>query len=97
MSGNRPLKMPRIHSTVPVEDFNPSEVAKIYVRILESGRQLALLIGKDCLVADEVWPEVNRFHRMIDGYKLNNTWVTMITPDEREVGNFALAFFLSLT
>jgi len=78
-----------------LEDLNPTEIAEIHVRILEGGRRLALLIGKDFPVADEVWQEVNEFHRMIDDCKLNDTWVTMITPDEREVSNFALAFFFS--
>ena len=42
--------------------FNPTEIAEIHARILEGGRQLTLLIGKDSPVAGEVWPEVNRFH-----------------------------------
>ena len=88
-------EMPRTRSTIRLEDLNPTEIDEIHVRILDGGSQLALLIGKDFPVADEIWPEVNQFHRMIDGYKLNDTWVTMVTPDEREVSNFALAFFLS--
>ena len=55
---------------------------------------LAALVGKDFPVAGELWTEVNRFHRVIDGNELNNTWVTMITPDEREVSDFAFAYFL---
>ena len=31
---------------------------------------------------------------MIDVCKINDMWVTVITPDEREVSNFALAFCL---
>ena len=84
-------------STIRVEDLSPTEIAEIHVRILEGGRQLVLLIGKDFPVADEVWPEVNKFHQLIDGCKLNDTWVTVITPDEREVSDFALAFCLSFS
>ena len=56
---------------------------------------LATLVRKDFPVAGELWTEVNRFHRVIDGNELNNTWVTMINPDEREVSDFAFAYFLS--
>ena len=79
------VKMPRTQLSIRSEDL---------VRILEGGRQLALLIGKDFPVADDVWPVVNQFHRLIDGYKLNDTWVTVITLDEREVSIFAFAFVL---
>ena len=84
--------MPRTRSSVRVDDFNPTEIVEIQGRILEGGRQLARLIGREFPVADEVWPEINAFHRMIGGYKLNDTWVTMVTPDEREVSNPMLAF-----
>ena len=77
--------MPRTRSTIHVEDLNPTEIAKIHVRILEGGRQLALLIGNDFPVADKVWPEVNQFHRMIDDYELNDKWVTMIAQEDREL------------
>jgi hypothetical protein len=63
-----------------VEDFKLLEIAKIQNRILKGGGVLAALVGKDYPVADKVWPEVNQFHRMIDGYGLNNMWVTMVTP-----------------
>jgi hypothetical protein len=56
-----------------VDDFSPLDNAEIHTRILEGGRQLALRIGKDYPVAGEVWPELNKFHRMIDGKKLNDT------------------------
>ena len=46
--------MPRTRSTIRLEDLNPTEIAKIHVQILEGGRKLAWLIGKDFLVADEV-------------------------------------------
>jgi hypothetical protein len=83
-----------------VDDFSPPDNAEIHTRILEGGRQLALRIGKDFPVAGEVWPELNKFHRMIDGKKLNDTWVTLITPEDREVSvlrwPFACLFLLSL-
>jgi len=91
--------MPRTH-TICVDDFSPPDNAEIHTRILEGGRQLALRIGKDFPVAGEVWPELNKFHRMIDGKKLNDTWVTLITPEDREVSvlrwPFACLFLLSL-
>ena len=77
--------------------FNPTEIAEIHSLILEGGRQLALLVGKDFPVAGEVWPEVNRFHQLIDGCKLNDTWVTVVTTDEQDVSKFALCFFVSFT
>ena len=55
---------------------------------------LAALIGKDFPVADNIWLEVNQFNWMIDSYGLMETWVTMITPEDREVSNVALAFVL---
>ena len=78
-----------------MDDFSPLDNAEIHTRILEGGRQLALRIGKDYPVAGEVWPELNKFHRMIDGKRLNDTWVTLITPEDRGVECFALAFCLS--
>ena len=74
-------KMP--HSTLHEEDLDPTEAAEIQVWILEGGRVLAALVGKDFLVVGDLWTEVNQFHRVIDGNELKNTWVTMITPDER--------------
>ena len=82
--------MPRTLTTIRV----PGD-AKIRNRIIEGGRVLAVLIGKDCPVANDVWPEVNRFHQMIDGYGVKDTWVTVITPEDREVSNVAMAFCLS--
>ncbi len=84
--------MPRTH-TLRVEDFKLPEIAEIQKRINEGGRVLAALIGKD--FAGEIWTEVNRFYRVIDGNKLNNTGLTMITPEEQEVSDFAFAYFLS--
>jgi hypothetical protein len=84
------VEMPRTLTTICV----PGN-AEIRDRIIEGGRVLAALIGKDFPVANDVWPEVNQFHRMIDGYGLKDTWVTMVTPEDQEVSNFALAFCLS--
>ena len=56
---------------------------------------LRYLLGKIFPILEEVWPEVNQFHWMIDGYGLNNTWVTMVTLEDQGVSNFALAFCLS--
>ena len=64
--------MSRTRSNIRVEDLSPPEIAKIQSQILEGGRQLELLIGKDFPVADKVWPEVNQFHQMIDGYGIND-------------------------
>jgi hypothetical protein len=59
---------------------------------------LAALIGKDFPVADDVWPEINQFNRMICGFNIEDTWVTMITPDDREVSDVALyLLFFSLS
>ena len=55
---------------------------------------LASLIGKEFPVADEVWPEIYVFHQMIDGYGLKDTWVTMVSPEDQEVSNVAMAFLL---
>ena len=65
---------------------------EIHDRIVEGGGVLAALIGKDFPDAGEVFREVNQFHRMIDDYGLNDTWVSMITPDERDVSKCALCF-----
>ena len=80
-----------------LEDLNLTEIAEFHARIVEGGRKLALLIGKDFPIADEVWPEVNWLHWLIDGCKLNDTWVTVITPDERDVSNCALSFLVSFS
>ena len=81
--------MPRTHTLIRVTGN-----AKIRNQILESGRLLARLIGKDFPVAGQVWPEINIFHRMIDDHGLNDTWVTMVGPEDREVSHVAMAFFL---
>ena len=81
--------------TLCVEEFSPPDIAELHARILEGGKRLALFIGKDFPVASEVWTELNKFHRMIDGYGLNDTWVTMIAPEDQEVSIFALALCLS--
>ena len=64
--------------------------------ILEGGKVLAALIGKDFPVADDVWPEINQFNRMICGFNIEDTWVTMITPDDREVNDVAFGILLFL-
>ena len=77
--------------------FTPVRVpgnAEIRNQILEGGRVLARLIGKEFPVAGQVWPEINIFHRMIDDRGLNDTWVTMVGPEDREVRNVAMACFL---
>ena len=56
--------------------------AKIRDQINESGRVLSALIGKKIPVADDVWPEINIFSPMIDGYGLTDTWVTMVSPED---------------
>ena len=53
VSDNRCNKMPRTH-TLHVEDLKPPEIAKIQKRILEGGRMLAALIGKDFPIADNI-------------------------------------------
>ncbi len=87
---NIPKKMPRTRMTICV----PGN-AKIWDQINESGRVLAALIGKKFPVADEVWQEMNVFNQMIDRYGLMDTWVTKITPDDREVSDVALVFCFS--
>ena len=82
--------MPRTLTTIRV----PGN-AEIRNQILEGGRVLARLIGKEFPVADQVWPEINVFHRMIDGYGMADTWVTMVSLEDREVSNVAKAFCLS--
>ena len=56
---------------------------------------LVSLIGKEFPVADKVWPEVNIFQQMINGYGLKDTWVTVITLDDWEVSSVAMACCLS--
>ena len=82
--------MPRTRRTICVP--GNSEIRN---RILEGGRVLAALIGKDFPVADDVWPEIDLFNRMICGFNIKDTWVTMITPDDREVSDVALVFCFS--
>jgi hypothetical protein len=71
------------------------QAANLHGQILEEGRQLALLLGKNFPVAGDLWPHVNRFHRVIDKNKLNDIWVTMLIPDKRGVSDLAFVFFLS--
>ena len=74
--------MPITRSTIPVEDFSPLDIAEIHRRILEGGRQIELLIGRDFPVAGNVLPVVDQFNRMIGDYGLKDTWVIMITPED---------------
>ena len=69
--------------------------AEVWNRIIEGGRVLASLIGKEFPVADKVWPEINKFQQMINGYGLKDTWVTMIALEDQEVRNVVMAFCLS--
>ena len=70
--------------------------AEIQDQINESGRVLAALIGKKFPVAEEVWPGINAFNRMIYDDGLMDTWVTMIGVDDREVsGNVPLVLCFS--
>ena len=77
--------MPRTRRTICVP--GNSEIRN---RILEGGRVLAALIGKDFPVANDVWPDINRFNQMICGVNIEDTWATMITQDDREVSDVAL-------
>ena len=77
--------MPRTRRTICVP--GNSEIRN---RILEGGRVLAALIGKDFPVANDVWPDINLFNQMICGVNIEDTWVTMITQDDREVSDVAL-------
>ena len=70
--------------------------AEIRDQINESCRVLAALIGKKFPVADEVWPGINVFNRMIDKSRLMDTWVTMISVVDCEVsGNVPLVLCFS--
>ena len=70
--------------------------AKIRDQINESGRVLAALIGKKFPVAEEVWPGINAFNRMIYDDGLTDTWVTMIGVKDCEVsGNVPLVLYFS--
>jgi hypothetical protein len=69
------------------------QAANIHGRILEGGRQLALLVGKEFPVAGDLWPQVNRFHHLIDDNELNDMWVTMLIPDERDVRDLVFVYF----
>ena len=79
---NIPDKMPRTLMTICVLGD-----AEIRDQINESGRVLAALIGKRFPVANDVWPEINVFNRMIDRYGLMDTWVTMVSLEDREVSD----------
>ena len=72
-----PDKMPRTRMTICV----PGD-AKIRDQINEGGRVLAALIGKRFPVANDVWPKINVFNRMIDRYGLMDTWVTMVSLED---------------
>ena len=82
--------MPRTLTPIRVQGNS-----EIWNQIIEGGRVLARLIEKEFPVADQVWPEINIFHRMIDGYGMADTWVTMVSPEDREVSHVAKAFWLS--
>ena len=56
---------------------------------------LAAFIGKDFLVANDVWPEINQFNWMICGFNIEDMWVTMVTPDNCEVSDVVLVFCFS--
>ena len=75
---HKDVKMPRTRRTA---------------RILEGGRELALLIGEEFPDADDVWPGINRFNRMICGLHIEDTWVTMITADDRIVRDICIGVF----
>ena len=84
-------EMPRTCTTIRV----PGD-AEIRNQINEGGRVLAALIGNKFPVADKVWPEVYVFNWMIDGYRLSDTWVTTVSPEDREVSDdVALVFVFS--
>ena len=70
--------------------------AEIRDQINESGRVLAALIGKKFPVAEEVWPGINSFNRMIYDEGLMDTWVTMIGVEDCKVsGNVLLVLCFS--
>ena len=79
--------MPITRSTIRVEDFSLPDIAEIHRRILKVGRQIESLIGGDFPVAGNVLPVVDQFNWMIGDYGLKDTWLTMITPEDREVSN----------
>jgi hypothetical protein len=81
--------MPRTRRTVCV----PGNT-EILNRILEGGRVLASLIGKDFPVADDVWLGINQFNRMICESNIEDTWVTMITADNRMVSVICIGVLL---
>ena len=81
--------MPRTRRTLCVPGNS-----EILNQILEGGRVLASLIGKDFPVADDVWPGINRFNRMICEFNIEGTWVTMITPDDRMVSDICIGVLL---
>ena len=80
--------MPRTRRTVVPGN------TEILNRILEGGSVLASLIGKDFPVADEVWPGIDRFNRMICELHIEDTWVTMITADDRMVSDICIGVLL---
>jgi hypothetical protein len=64
--------------------------SEIRNRLLEGGRVLALLIGDDFPVANDVWLGVNRFNQIVCDNNIEDTWVTMITSDDRDVSDVSL-------
>ena len=48
-------------------------------------------------VADIVWSEICGLHEVIEEYGLEEKWVTLMTPEIRDMSDFALVFsFLQL-
>ena len=86
---HKDIKMPRTRRTVCV----PGNTE----RILEGGRELASLIGEEFPEADDVWPGINRFNRMICELHIEDTWVTMITADDRMVRDICIGVFQFLS
>jgi hypothetical protein len=83
-------------TSIRVDALDSTEAADIHGRILEGGKQLAVLvIGKEFPIAGDIWPHINRIHWLIDNNKLNDMWVIMLILDEREVSDFVFAYFLS--
>ena len=71
--------------------------SEIRNRLLEGGRVLALLIGDDFPVANDVWLGVNRFNQIVCGNNIEDTWVTMITSDDRDVSDVSLVCWFCFT
>jgi hypothetical protein len=66
-------------------------------RILEGGGVLASLVCNNFPVADDVWPGINRFNRMICELNIEDTWVTMITPADRVVSDICIGVWFSFS